>query len=329
MGAWQEVVLGLTRPAWEALASAGVTVLALAGAAVASLDPATVRDQPGVFVQDGKDSYGFATSAVLAAQARDPGPWTVVLLGGSGLREAVSSEAALEAAIEEGSGRDVQVHLLSTSAQTIDESRAILRSLPPGGSVVIGVGANRLVADDPELARFGLDLPGVPHGARTGVFGLDHAAFYAPRAWGFVRSRLWGPVPEATHQYRGQEPKGERSWARYRSQVTGRYPRLVDETFATLSEMVSEAAGWDVTLLETPRNPRKREFADIEAVEADFAVRLDAYVAASGVRRLELDDEAGLVEDHFVDWIHLRDADACDRYTRTLGSALAATLASP
>jgi hypothetical protein len=145
-----------------------------------------------------------------------------------------------------------------------------------------------------------------------------------------VRSRLWGPVPEVNHQYRGLPPKGERSWARYRSQVTARYPKLVDVSFETLSETVGEArtAGWDVTLLETPRNPRKQEFADIEAVEADFAVRLDAYVAESGVRRLELDEAAGLVQDHFVDWIHLRDAEACERYTRTLGAALGATLVS-
>jgi hypothetical protein len=281
----------------------------------------------------------------------------VLVLGSSSDREMIASAPALANGIGAVTGRAPDVHLLTSSGQSLVESAVLLEMLPAGveGVIVIGMKLERVPRFDevfrPEAggrrslacrlgfrSAFGdraMRARGVTQPPRTGLYLLDNVAFLWPRGAAlvsFLASRS-GPRFEAPHWYLETPPLDAAGMAERRERIRDRLARATDarveEDLATLAEAIRavRARGRvELVLLRSLAHPRYG--TDILGAERDarFTARLHAFAAEQEAHVWDMRAGAGLTEADFHDWSHLRTPEAMERCTAVLAARIGALL---
>lgn len=270
------LVLAAPSPATAARASEPGTVV-LAGPAPATSAPtASLRGSRRLV-----NEWGHIRQVVNWLRYRTPPRRVVYLLGGSGARESVTTEAAWSRQLRRKTGRRVAAYVLSSNCQTFVEDARIIRALPKGrGVALINVG----------LSRF--NMYHVPDTLSTRAVRTR-----PPGAW-------W------QHHYEGKLPhtlgwKREyvQHWQTHRYSVfTARYDGRFEELTAVVDLCLKR--GIRPVLLEGPLcTVAARHVLD----DARSRYRQDcrALAADRGIRYLDFLDSVQLRSNDFYDLWHL------------------------
>ena len=208
----------------------------------------------------------------------------VYLLGGSSARECLESNEAWAAAIRAAGGPDLLAVDLGASNQSYSGDRRLVKGMPEGSLVLIGVSLGRYTSPPPRA------LAGKP---------LDAEA----------RAALAGEV-EIRHRYsekriQTDERKSELLdvWLAERYELYRRNYEANDEQLERLLRACRDR-GLSVALLELPLN---LEFVGdrLDAPRATYRRDCRRLAAAYGVPFLSFVEEVGLANTEFYDLMHL------------------------
>ncbi|MBN2204676.1 MAG: hypothetical protein JW767_06610 [Thermoleophilia bacterium] len=238
---------------------------------------------------------GAAPEPATTAATGDPLPpaaQAVYLLGGSAARECVESNAAWGAAIRAAGGPEVLAVDLGATNQSFSADRRLVRGMPKGSVVLIGVSLGRYTSPPPRALG---DKP------------LTAEA----------RAALAGEV-EIRHRYsekriQTDERKGEilELWLAERYEL---YRRNYEANHEELERLVRACRdrGLRVALLELPINlefvgdrlddPRERYLEDCRHLAAVSSVPFLSFVEEVGLRNTEFYDLMHLVEPGRQKW---------------------------
>ncbi len=326
---------GFTQPSITALASASASVMLCGALTLFGAGPWMLTDgRVRTFAADDEDDAAFVTARVWERPEAGTDTPTVYLVGGSGLRESLTSTEALEDGLIEASGREVDVVDLTMDGQTLVESAglAAVANTEPPGIVVLGLSpvrmqysaeAMRPAIDPPrlgirndtfleELAIAGVRVPS------TGWPLLDASRLYLPRLPTWPLHLVTGGTEQRVHAYLGVTPQLDR----FSEDFTERLA-LLEENFdihaATVKRLVERArdAGHTVLIYEGPLrtdifgDPLEPTYFDTYAARsAALKDRLQVEVVSTAPARLQPTD--------FADPVHLNNADAQSRVTETV-----------
>ena len=283
------------------------------------------------FLRTRRDDWGHVTYAVGKLKQKPPEELPVYLIGGSNVREQLQTPAALEQAIREACGSEVEVHVLGSTNQHLGESLAIVENLPEGpGVVVVGVNQTRfayppdvvgmqvkgreLLLRSPALRRFVADEGGPNRYQVTILPGIfNYVSGWAQKNQGALRS---GGLPlnrYLEHRYFQDHvwsPAEKQSrvelWAGNRGAPGGEFDQNHAYNFDLLDRLtdVAEERGLTVVYEEVPEN---------RAIVGDaFQRNKDVYkpfltdlAAQKGAFYADFNDRLGLVNEDFRDLTHL------------------------
>jgi hypothetical protein len=208
----------------------------------------------------------------------------VYLLGGSSARECIESDEAFAAAIGAAGGPRVRAVNLGATNQSYTADRRLVRGVPQGALVLVGVSLGRYTTPPPEaLAAKPLDAE--------------------------ARAALAGEA-EPRHRYserriQTDERKGEilDTWLAERYEL---YRRNYESNHEELERLVRACRdrGLRVVLLELPLN---LEFVGgrLDAPRATYLEDCRRLAATSGVPFLSFVEQAALANSDFYDLMHL------------------------
>jgi len=286
-----------------------------------------------------------ATGRALALRHAEARPLTVLLIGASGFRMALTPPGEVEALVAGKLGRSVEVVDLTVGGLTVWESTALLDQVPDGfcGLVVHAVGPGLLAYEAKDLAnreeavRFGFDSParddelrraGYEPRDRTGVYFLDHLPFLVSlrREWPcLVRGETDSP-PQRCKPWR-QPMEGDELEARcamVRERLSD-YSWSRDPCLSVFDRSVARVRArgrLEVVLVDSPRNPRLEGRAQPRAVIDDYLTIMRRFAAERSLTFLE-PNAAGLLHvGDFVDECHIQEIDAARRYTTWLADRI-------
>lgn len=208
----------------------------------------------------------------------------VYLLGGSTARECIESDEAFAAAIGAAGGPQVRVVNLGATNQSYTADRRLVRGMPEGALVLVGVSLGRYTTPPPRaLAAKPLDAE--------------------------ARAALAGEA-EPRHRYSAKriqtdERKGELldTWLAERYEL---YRRNYEANHGELERLVRACRdrGLRVALLELPLN---LEFVGdrLDVPRATYLEDCRRLAARSGAAFLSFVEQAGLANTDFYDLMHL------------------------
>jgi hypothetical protein len=305
------------------------------------------------FLRTSRDDWGHISWQVGRLKRRPPARTAIYLLGGSNVRECISSGADLSRAIEEGGGPATVVYDLGSTEQHLGESLAIVDNVPQTrGVVVIGVNQTRfqyspaaiaeqlkgreLLLASPTLRQFLIDRG---EGGRRQVTILPGILNYLG-GWvqknqsTLARGRL--PVNRyQQHRYTqtdiwSQSLKRSKVelWVNTKGRPGGDFDSNLEINKALLEAMVERARerGFTPVLLEVPENTDivAGRFDTYKAQYQSFcrglAEKYDGYY-------LDFGGDIGLVNEDFRDLTHLVEPGRA-KWTPALAEALLPSLQS-
>ena len=348
--AWQAFLDGLTKPSRGATAATLATVFVGFAICAITFTEGFVAGPFHRYLAWGRtDTQLEVTSRALAVRSMELDGPAVFILGSSGIREAISNSEDLQGLLGERSPDAPVVCNLSSFDQTTVEMFALADMLPEkfDGVVLLGinpcdVGAGpqqhhagakngfdlrfgfRSPAVDAEAIASGHDLPPV-----TGNYFVDNYRFFLPRLPYLFRNLAFG-VPEEEHHPWAEigGPIDENGWDLQAERVK----RLVDDYHAQLNKTLDYYARMindlktrgdvKVVLLESPICPRCIEETIGEPFWEQHVANMSDFAERSSVRYWNLNDEAGLTNDDFYDYVHIFNPDAQMRYTTALSEEL-------
>ena len=352
--AWlAEFVSGATTPCLPALlATLTVTGLCFLMCAMLITPDLLATDANRYFVAHADDEYGHLTGkAWRIARSRQLG-LSVLLVGASDLRDAISDGGELEQLLEQRVGQPVRVHRMTAGGLTPWEAACIADSVPPPlqGAVILevrprilGFSAGRLRdlarfprlglpsrAFDEELRLSGLDEPW-----RVGNYFLDHYRFFVSRQDALMRNLVKGPVQLSRWQRDGDVRKhvsdrelmvdAMRSVAMDLGYLTHRKENLA--VYARVVRRLRKTGRVQVALLEGVVNPRATEIImglhDGRRVHEAYRSDIQRFSLENGLPYWDLTEDAGLTGEDFADYTHMQDPNARCRFTRALADRLA------
>ena len=286
--------------------------------------------------------------AISLRQMELEGP-AVFVLGSSGIREAISNSEALQWMLRENTEERPAVHNLSSFDQTTVEMFALADMLPDrfDGVVLLGVnpcdlGAgpeqHHLGAKNDFDLRFGFRSPAVDAEARasglelpivTGNYFFDNYRFFLPRLPHLFENLAFGPPDLAHHAWTSLDGAiDEAGWDLQAERVKRLIADYQSELGASLDyyrRMISDLrtrGDVEVVLLESPICPRCIEETMGEDFYREHLTNMADFARHSGAMYWNLNEEAGLSNDDFYDYVHIFSTDAQDRYTSALGRQL-------
>jgi len=335
---------GLTTPSASALASAAATVLVLGGFAAFKTGPGWFADGGTRWLAaDPEDDAAFIIARLQDLDSFPPGG--VVLLGGSGLREAITSPQSLAEELSKRAGRPVGVTDLSMNGETLIESAYLAAEVDQPSLLLVALSPprfqytaehqyqrlhpprtglfNEVLVD--EMSRLGWAPP-----LQTGFPLIDMPGIYGARLPQVPANLIRGGTEQRTHHYLGQHPPPPESISLDWDQRITDFQAEKDRHRATLARMAewSEEHGHSVVLFEGPL--RKDVFGDDG--EQEF---YGLYEALAGDLPAELDlprvtvEGAGLLPTDYADPVHLNNKEAMARVTSLLAERLLPHLPEP
>ncbi len=285
--------------------------------------------------------------AMRLAQA-GPQSFAVVVFGDSATRDLITDWAAVEATVSKRVGRAVSVYDLSAKGMNLIEMVGLMDLIDDGfnGIVVLQIGQFHLsqteqeLAEIAELPRLALDTPvyndelarvarAMP--LRTGNYFVDHWRYYAHRVnHKFMKQLLLGPIPE---HFDPRQPLSEAKWKKESEKITAylaNYKDQRDRNRAILDRMferLRSRSHAEVVLLELPENPNALRLRSAEMIQ-DHRRYLQQWGELQGLHYWNLNEDAGLAPDHFLDYVHVDNAEVESRYTDLFADRLAGLAAS-
>lgn len=342
----EDFLHGLKTPSISALAGAAATVYALGALCVATVGPSWLTDGNVRWLASGpEDDYAYATAAVLEM---DPGDETVVILGGSGTRESLSTEADLEQALAERLGRPIDVLDMTTDAQTLIEGAGLLDEVgaPPHLLVVFGVGGHTLSTSTDDLyVPYSMPRLGFRNGVIDGEFArlgwpaaretgwplVDNRNFYLVRLPFIPVNLLRGGTERAQHRFLGLPPLAAENIHTDWSHLLGRFRENHAMNLEILGRSVDRVRerGGRAVILEAPAWEAWFGSDEESAFYAEVHGAIARFAKDRGLPVWTLDRDAGLAHADFRDPAHLNNTDAQERYAQALVGRLAPLLSEP
>lgn len=327
---WKELIRGLSRPSGGAVTLALLINVAWITALCAAVTPGRLAGGLDQYLaRSERDDDVFAAAKAFRMRSLPATTPLVVATGASAELETLD-EGDLAAEFAARGFEGVAVLNTATSRQPFTDAMKLVEQIPDGsrGVVVVGIGPSRLTAgrevfaealEAPRLpirseyetrlaAEFGVELPWT-----TGIYALDHARFLAPRMRGFLsRVVKHRPVQHITQKYVGLGRSRGAKWTWRGEMVAERlehYDAHVDLNLGVLRDIVvriRERTEMRVLLVEHCVNPRfVAEFTEPGTYDAHIE-RVRRFAEGLGVPYVHLREAAGVQEEDFHDWCHLR-----------------------
>lgn len=280
------------------------------------------------WLRKSSDDYTFVSWTIGRNKQDPPDEPTIYLLGGSTVRESITSNDTLEDGIEDRGGPDTEVYNLGSMNQNFAQSLAVVDNVPDTpATVVVGVnpgrftpsrGDNQKQAEGREfllkstyLREYVNDESGKYKYTYTilpGIFAYltsyaqqhqdELLSFSLPtRTYGQHRYNL-----KAIHTVAQKERMVER-WNKKRAPI---FRKNLEYNMAMLEELLIRARerGVDVVLLELPWN-RAIVGDDFDDAHALYQPRVGELADEYGVPYLDFNDELPLTNADFHDLSHL------------------------
>lgn len=337
---------------------AALVVLAVAAIPYGSLadlarhiDDGTIVDTVSAkqFVAGISDDASRVTYQIALLKRRSPTTPAVYLVGGSAVRESISSDKDLAAAIAQAGARRPFVRLLASNMQTLPETLALIDNLPAGAGGVVVIGVHHITfisgPDNARLQLRGINLVMKSRALRAFVadrLESDPAndlrdgvrAYLAKYREKHAADAFEGPLlTYVQHHYgqksvmsKGSKRRGIDNWLDGRGSPNGLFATNFEYSAALLGECVRLARhkGYEVLLME--------DTLDSEVVGGAFKLYQEKYRAVCDklVRRydahyVDLTRSSGINDKDFHDLYHLVPSGRA-KWTPRLGASLATIL---
>jgi len=282
------------------------------------------------WIRNSNDDYMFVSWTVADLKFDPPTQPTVVLVGGSSGREALTSGPSLAASVEGAGGPQIGAWNLCTRMQRFGQSWAIVDNVPDTPTtVVIGVNADRfttsakssweqvrgipLLIKSDSLRSLAIAQTGAYKRSYTilpGVFiaGVSYAEQRAKDLvlHGQMQSPAYTPHP---FEKRATLPPAVKQQL-IQKWFNDYYPaflKMLDFNAGLLDELVSrcQARGLDVVIVELPNN-RDIIGSAYDNVDAMYQPRTQEIATNHNVPYLDFNDQLDLSNEDFLDLSHLR-----------------------
>ncbi|MGE5608460.1 MAG: SGNH/GDSL hydrolase family protein [Bacillota bacterium] len=351
----REFVAGTTQPSLPSVLGAICTAALCFLACMWLITPQFVAAGASKYiVMNARDDSAHITAKVLGIQQSSWHGVSLVAIGDSMLREAVTSEEVLHKLLSKKTGRNVAVHLLTGGgfshwhamglADCVrDRVRGVVLleislynlSLPPAAWQEVA-NEQRLALDSPAFDEEGRQLGmKVPH--RHSNYFLNHFWFFAARTEA-VLNALTGPVPYAQH-FAGESRRWMRDRLLAAQSITNkwerRYERNRDVNLAAYGRIIQhlrERNGITVVLLEGVQNPDNlrlaKDVATSKRIRDQYRADVSRFAKEANVPHWDLSEAADLRPTDFEDPSHISSPAARCRYTEVLAARVAELLQS-
>jgi hypothetical protein len=337
VGRVRAVAEACLRPSAVMLVTAGVVVAAFL-VWLALITPRTlhavVAAYPG-FDQFDQSYYLFDRLTKLRA-SDDEGSMRIAIVGGSTTEQSVWTEASFADRVSHQVGRLVTVADLSSPAQSLTVSWALVEQTLCRGYdyALVAVNLGRFAWNDTNDPAVSIGYPSRRVDAKLKMDRKPFSNWYFFRNQGFVVRTLYLLAHRAVYDLTGASrlpPPGvtttdrhpflgsgawptDRKAARIRfvlDRYDRTYPRAKKATMATLTAMANTArqCGGRLIFIETPRNPwllDKPEYADFQALFAEQAKKTAAFAAARNIPLIDPNDVVDYEQADLNDQGHLR-----------------------
>lgn len=339
---WENFRRGLVEPSAVALVVAILTSISLFGTLVMTVDAELVANSTPYLAYGPHDDGLEATAQAIELRSIPADRPLLAFVGASSTRESLIPAEDLARELRARTGHDVHVLDMTMGGETGWEMVTLAEGMAQrdGGVVVMGVnpflflyGRDDL-ADlmtnprigvtsstiDAEARRLGIDVP-----TRTGVYALDNRRFLLSR-FPFLRQNLFdGPVDHERYRFDFDEPADEEEWTVIASGIDERMQTVRtrrDSHLGVLGPFIERVreAGSQVIILEPPINPRLVALMGQGYEEHQTAIA--GFARSVGARYWRLNEAVGLTEEDYVDYGHLGNAAARERYSAELLSRL-------
>jgi len=347
-----EFIRGATRPSLGALLGAACVGAALLGVCAWGITPHLIATKPGYFEVDKRDEFAHLTARTLQIAESPVDGTSVVIIGDSSVREAISSPEDLEQQLLEKSGQHVTVKLLAAGGLTQWGTVAITDNIRDHikGVVLLEISPYNLSMDEEplteyertvaveseafrdEIRKFGLTPP--PH---TGNYFIDNYRFFVARPaclWNLV----YEPLNPPQHFIEHPRAWSRRQWARAYARVWAWVPHYDENKARNLAiyqrmiERLRKNRGITVALYETIESPQIQSLAhgsNDKKTKARYYTDMAAFLHENHLELLDVASEAEVGNRDFWDPFHMMTDNARRRYTAALANRLAELLAPP
>ncbi|MDB5321394.1 MAG: hypothetical protein JWN40_3025 [Phycisphaerales bacterium] len=332
------------------LVTLGVTAVLLVACALL-ITPRVVAQSGGYLAVNVRDEYPFLTSKILDIAQHSPHGISVLVIGDSAPREAITSEEDLADRVAQRLGTPVRAYLLTSGGLDHWDAVAVTDCVRDHvrGTVLIEISAYDLaspttVLDSPRASRLGFNSPrlreevvlaGLTPRHEIGNYFLDNYRFFAARP-GVVKNLILGPIQAHQHMVDNEATWSETQWDRKVRRVVGwekTYAASAPANFDVYRRMVrhlKERAGITVALYEPVLSPRvdtqwKTTRAYRRLCER-YHGELAQFAHEERVPLLDLAGAAKLRREDYGDYIHVRTAEGRRRFTEAMAAGAAAAL---
>ncbi len=344
---FEEFREGLLRPSRASLAGILIVAVAWFVVAAAAVTPEFVAVRGAPVLERLRDG-GRITCSALRLRSSKERPPTVILIGASGFRRALTRPEDVAARLSARVGRQIEVVDLTVGGMTVWEAASLMDCVPSGfhGVVVISFGPTMLSYSPEDLAkragkiRFGLDTEahdeelrraGFEPPRRTGIYFIDHLDFLlAHRAtWPHLlrkpstrlgRINPWRPVRHGA--------RSDRHRARIRARLDD-YEVTREPCLATLGrafDRLRERGVEEIVYVTPPRNPAHEGTTYPIHILEDLVPRVRGFGEEHDLTLLVPGPETTLRAEDFFDECHLQDLEAVKRYTSLFVERLAPSI---
>jgi hypothetical protein len=280
------------------------------------------------WLRKSSDDYVYVSWVVGRNKNDPPDEPTIYLLGGSTVRESITSNDTLEASIQDEGGPDTEVYNLGSMNQNFAQSLAVVDNIPDTpATVIVGINNGRFTPSrgDNQKQAEGREFLLKSTFLRTYVNEESGKYRYTytilPGIFSYVTSYaqehqdelLSGEIPTRTYGLHRYNLKGNHSvaqkermverWNKRRAPI---FRKNLDYNMAMLEELLkrAEQRGIDVVLLELPSN-REIIGDDFDDARALYQPRVQGLADEYGVPYVDFNAELPLTNADFHDLSHL------------------------
>lgn len=298
-------------------------------------------DSHRLFSNGTREDYPITTSIALQLSNSPKNIKKVVYLGASASRAAFNPES-VSSFLSKNLTDNVDVFNLSSSRQTLWESRLLVDKIPKGseGIVVIGLGPNRLAQTSQELQFLQrgirlaltadvfdkeLSLVGITPTQKTGNYFIDNRHFFVPRYADLVNNIVNG-APIYQNRWYGKPPVDLKYWEKISTEVSSsilkNFDHQVDNNLEVAQRIINDIrqhTTMKIVLTIPPKNPKFIENYLTKDFTLKFQEKVNHFAQSNQLEVLDIaNNELTFVEDDFLDWAHFRKIEKAREYSIVL-----------